>query len=444
MRRCSFHWWQMIGWWVLQACGEAATVPGSTDDTAAGGAPRFALDGTGAESDAGLVDTIGAAQDIQADLGTWIEPDWLALDSHVPDVGSTSDGRDWDGVSEVDIAANDTGGIINDMGGGGPQDVGGGAGDTGPSDTGGGPIDTGPVDTGSTGVPDTTPPVCACGPDQNCVSGQCVSQCQGTPCTDACPGPAPNDCPSPPGGGQIPGAVTPNAYAKLQGIAGGSAHWGDCASQGDEVACHLFVREAALALHLEDPNWGMLSKNPGQWQCTAVECGNISCGYGEDALIYRATDQVVDVVAGAGQPGASVAWQLVGKLASNNWVPPPCSVQPQTKASDTLHPGESLLPGQKRVSTDGRFSLDYQGDGNLVLNYIGVGPLWASGTGGPAGQCVLHPDGNLVIYDAGNNPVWATNTAGNNGATLHVQSDGNTVLYNQGGNPVWSTETCCY
>jgi subtilisin family serine protease len=111
---------------------------------------------------------------------------------------------------------------------------------------------------------------------------------------------------------------------------------------------------------------------------------------------------------------------------------------------NALQPGESLAPGQSRTSTDGRFFLIYQGDGNLVLYQNGVGALWSSGTAGTSpGVTVMQTDGNLVVYDAVWSPVWHTYTYNNPGAWLVVQNDGNVVVYGDNGWALWATGTCC-
>ena len=55
-------------------------------------------------------------------------------------------------------------------------------------------------------------------------------------------------------------------------------------------------------------------------------------------------------------------------------------------------------------------------------------PIWATGTGGPAGVCILQHDGNLVIYDQGSQVRWASNTAQYPGSRLLVQDDGCSYL----------------
>jgi len=109
---------------------------------------------------------------------------------------------------------------------------------------------------------------------------------------------------------------------------------------------------------------------------------------------------------------------------------------------DFMAPGEALLANQKKTSSDGRFQLIYQGDGNLVLYQIGLGALWASNTWGTSpGQAIMQGDGNLVVYDASGRALWASGTWGNPGSSLSVQSDGNVVVYRPAGPAIWATNT---
>lgn len=101
----------------------------------------------------------------------------------------------------------------------------------------------------------------------------------------------------------------------------------------------------------------------------------------------------------------------------------------------------TLNPGQAIYSGNGRYSLRYQPDGNLVV-YAGNAPVWASGTAGQGvGRAVLQGDGNLVIYNGSNQPLWASGTSGNPGSSLAVQDDGNVVIYRSNHTPSWATNT---
>ena len=107
----------------------------------------------------------------------------------------------------------------------------------------------------------------------------------------------------------------------------------------------------------------------------------------------------------------------------------------------TLESGMGIGPNGSVESSDGRYKLIYQTDGNLVL-YGGNQALWASDTAGhPGGKCVMQSDGNLVIYGPSNEVVWASGTQGNPGSRLVVRNDGNVLIYRNGITPIWSTGT---
>ena len=104
--------------------------------------------------------------------------------------------------------------------------------------------------------------------------------------------------------------------------------------------------------------------------------------------------------------------------------------------------GVALFAGDALVSPNGRYSLDYQVDGNLVVYEDRRRALWSSVTAGTsAGRAVMQGDGNLVVYDAGSRVVFASGTGGHPGAQLVMQDDGNLVIYAVNGAPIWATYT---
>jgi YD repeat-containing protein len=108
-----------------------------------------------------------------------------------------------------------------------------------------------------------------------------------------------------------------------------------------------------------------------------------------------------------------------------------------------MNSGHALLPQQQLISSDSRFTLQLQPDGNLVLRF-GSTLLWASNTyGQPALALTLRTDGNLVLTDPANAVLWQTSTAGNPGAQLTLQNDGNLVL-KAGATTLWQSNTCCH
>lgn len=123
--------------------------------------------------------------------------------------------------------------------------------------------------------------------------------------------------------------------------------------------------------------------------------------------------------------------RIVTKPKPEVIVNPPQRVNPQ--------PDESVDNNTPRVSREGKYKLDMQLDGNLVLvQREGTKAVWASGTKSD-GPCVLRiqGDGNMVLIQIKESKVlWASNTCGNGPCVLHVQDDGNLVLTRINGNKV--------
>jgi hypothetical protein len=111
---------------------------------------------------------------------------------------------------------------------------------------------------------------------------------------------------------------------------------------------------------------------------------------------------------------------------------------------NNLQPGQQLAQGGLIRSSDGRFILVLQTDGNLVLYYYNVA-LWNSGTYGNSSinRAVMQADGNFVLYDASNVQRWSTATGGYPGSYLVLQDDGNLVVY-QNTTPRWNSNTYGY
>ena len=115
--------------------------------------------------------------------------------------------------------------------------------------------------------------------------------------------------------------------------------------------------------------------------------------------------------------------------------PPP----PPVAGCGLLIPGQVLAPGEVMFSCDGRFQMEMQTDGNIVMRVVDYVALWTSGTHGtsPSGL-VMQEDGNLVLYSTDGSVIWHLGTHGNAGAYLALQDDGNLVLY-RGSTALWNT-----
>lgn len=110
-------------------------------------------------------------------------------------------------------------------------------------------------------------------------------------------------------------------------LAATSPWWAACRA-GSGTNCHRFTRQLAASLAVFDPNWGLITKNPGEQQCSWDGCGpGNGSGYGEDVVAYSTGGGNWigwDVVVGAGAPGAGLNWaQLSSRRPGNNWAPVP-------------------------------------------------------------------------------------------------------------------------
>ncbi|MEZ5038698.1 MAG: ricin-type beta-trefoil lectin domain protein [Saprospiraceae bacterium] len=85
---------------------------------------------------------------------------------------------------------------------------------------------------------------------------------------------------------------------------------------------------------------------------------------------------------------------------------------------------------------NGRASLKWQSDGNLVVYFYDQDDKWSSGTSGKGSTLSFSSnDGELQIKDGNGSVIWRSNT--NSAKTLKLQSDRNLVLLNSFGQEVW-------
>ena len=109
--------------------------------------------------------------------------------------------------------------------------------------------------------------------------------------------------------------------------------------------------------------------------------------------------------------------------------------------NDVRGPVPATMNGGDRVilSPDGRYQLNMQVDGNLVIYDAAGNPRWATYTNVPYSYLRVQPDGNVVIYDPeDDSPLWHTSTY-SPGAVLQLQNDGNLVLYSPSGAALWDS-----
>ncbi len=127
--------------------------------------------------------------------------------------------------------------------------------------------------------------------------------------------------------------------------------------------------------------------------------------------------------------------------------PPPTPIPTPTPATkDTLIAGQFLtadVSNNTLVSSDGRFTLIYQDDGNLVIYQKDViSAVWHTNTWGTSpGKAIMQADGNFVVYDSSDIAKWNSETFGHSDTHVIMQSDGNLVVYDSGGKALWSRVT---
>jgi hypothetical protein len=114
---------------------------------------------------------------------------------------------------------------------------------------------------------------------------------------------------------------------------------------------------------------------------------------------------------------------------------------PSSPTRNILYEGEQLNQGQELVSSNGRYKLRMQGDGNLVMYNGSENPIWHSGTWGEnITYASMQRDGQFVIYDNTNTPRWHSNTWTRSGSHLVMEDNGNLIIY-QAGVVRWSSNT---
>jgi hypothetical protein len=104
-----------------------------------------------------------------------------------------------------------------------------------------------------------------------------------------------------------------------------------------------------------------------------------------------------------------------------------------------------LSPGDKMGSENGKLTLEFQLDGNLVLNHVDDGIIWNASCHGQGGSSFnIQEDGNAVVINKNGMSIWETGTSyGNyyslwNRNKLVLHDDGNLVMYHNE-KPVWSS-----
>ncbi len=234
---------------------------------------------------------------------------------------------------------------------------------------------------------------------------------------------------------------------KASFLGGSSLESGQIMRRGQYVASDSGM--SALILQ-EDGNLVLYGGGKARWSTK-------SAGTGADRVVMQGDGNLV-LYAGAkaiwssktnGQGKSRLVVQTDGNLViykvsgGHTWASgTQGKISTSAFGSDRLTPtSPTLRRGQYLRSSDRRYALVLQGDGNLVLYGPGYHVLWHSNTDGTGtDRLVMQGDGNLVLY-AGGKATWSSKTNGRGASNLILQSDGNLVVYKQGGGSTWSSRT---
>ncbi|MEU6896290.1 hypothetical protein ABZ934_32045 [Streptomyces sp. NPDC046557] len=161
------------------------------------------------------------------------------------------------------------------------------------------------------------------------------------------------------------------------------------------------------------------------------------------AVMHKRTVVRTGLVAAVLAAGALVA-PGAAQAATVAFKAPVAPVAPAAPAAPAAAQGfeRGTSQGAGEIARSKNAVLTLQSDGNLVLEHVSGGVLWATGTyGNPGATVTFQQDGNLVVYSAAGKALWAAGSYGNPGARLELQSDANLVVYRQDGSAAWSSAT---
>lgn len=103
--------------------------------------------------------------------------------------------------------------------------------------------------------------------------------------------------------------------------------------------------------------------------------------------------------------------------------------------------GTPLIAGNRVWSSNEKFYLTFQTDGNLVMYTKSKQAIWSSGTQNVGKNAIFQTDGNLVVYNSSNVAVWNSASQNKNGIALKVQDDGNLCIYNTSNTSLWCSNS---
>jgi hypothetical protein len=194
----------------------------------------------------------------------------------------------------------------------------------------------------------------------------------------------------------------------------------------------VMQRDGNVVLHAKGSQQELWSSQSGGHAGATAELqedGNL--------VVYSPSRSPLFWTATQGQAGNRLVVQNDGNVV----VYSPARVALWSSAEDVhaLTQDQVLRPGQSRSSSDRRFELRMQEDGNLALYEVSTNNLlWSSQTAGHAGATgEMQRDGNFVVYSVSRQPLFRTFTEGQAGNRLVVENDGHVVVYSAAGATLW-------
>ncbi len=117
------------------------------------------------------------------------------------------------------------------------------------------------------------------------------------------------------------------------------------------------------------------------------------------------------------------------------------TVQGGLDATDTnsVTSPDRLNAGDSITSTNGKYSLNMQGDGNLVLRNSSNKAVWNTHTAGHSGGYLsMQNDGNLVLRSSSGKAIWSSGSWGHGKSVLIMHDGGKIGIYDAYGHATWS------
>jgi eukaryotic-like serine/threonine-protein kinase len=118
--------------------------------------------------------------------------------------------------------------------------------------------------------------------------------------------------------------------------------------------------------------------------------------------------------------------------------PAPSPSPPAIPSCGVLLAGQVMHTEGVVYSCNDEYTLNMQGDGNLVLRNSSAAAVWDTGTQDTgADEAVMESDGNFELLTSSGSVVWDSGTSGNDGAYLDVGNTGDLDIYATSGAELW-------